>query len=95
MSSTLDLCSDRLDAQICDTTSDALNLLLGIYGKMMLVNGDVKRNLGGKTELVKSCKTENERVAALKEYFDIVLTQEEIEGIRGRVTDLGIETVTA
>ncbi|KAH6668880.1 arylamine N-acetyltransferase 1 [Halenospora varia] len=60
----------------------------GIVGKVMLVNGEVKRNDGGKTSVVKICKTEEERVAALKEYFDIDLTEEEIAGIRGRNVEL-------
>jgi arylamine N-acetyltransferase len=59
-----------------------------IYGKVMLVNGDVKQNLGGKTKLIRSCRTENERVEALKEVFGITLTEEEKDGIKGRVTDL-------
>ena len=60
-----------------------------VYGKVMLVNGDVKRNLGGKTELFKTCKTEAERIEALREYFHLNLKEEEIEGIKGTVTDLG------
>lgn len=60
----------------------------GIYGKVMLVNGDVKRNLGGKTSLVKTCVTEEERVEALKEYFGITLTDDERESIRGTKTEL-------
>ncbi|KAH8671906.1 hypothetical protein BGZ60DRAFT_406140 [Tricladium varicosporioides] len=60
----------------------------GIVGKIMLVNGEVKRNDGGKTSVVKICKNEQERVAALKEYFGIDLTEEEIAGIRGRKVEL-------
>ncbi|KAI9732674.1 MAG: DUF1279 super [Cirrosporium novae-zelandiae] len=59
-----------------------------IYGKIMLVNNEVKQNLGGKTILVKTCTTEEERVEALKEYFGILLTDEEREGIRGMSTEL-------
>ncbi|KAK0720914.1 arylamine N-acetyltransferase 2 [Lasiosphaeris hirsuta] len=59
-----------------------------VTGKVMLVNGEVKRNVTGKTELVKTCVTEPERVEALKEYFGIELTPEEIESIRGRVPEL-------
>ncbi|KAH8703207.1 hypothetical protein BGW36DRAFT_368962 [Talaromyces proteolyticus] len=59
-----------------------------IYGKVMLVNGDVKQNLGGKTSLLASCETEEERVKALKEHFDITLTEGEREGIEGRITAL-------
>lgn len=60
----------------------------GIYGKVMLVNGDVKLNTDGKTKLVKSCATEKERLEALKEYFGMKFTDEEKEGIRGMVTEL-------
>ncbi|KAJ3045614.1 N-terminal acetyltransferase, partial [Rhizophlyctis rosea] len=59
-----------------------------IVGKVMLANGLVKRNLGGKTELVKECRTEEERVEALRERFGIELTQEQRDGIRGYVTEL-------
>ena len=60
-----------------------------VYGKVMMVDGAVKRNLGkGKTEVVRVCESEEERVEALKEYFDITLTEEEREGIRGREGEL-------
>lgn len=59
-----------------------------IVGKIMLVNGEVKRNLGGKTELVRVFETEEERIEGLKEYFGIDMTEEEIEGIRGRQLEL-------
>jgi arylamine N-acetyltransferase len=60
----------------------------GIYGKVMMVNGDVKRNLGGKTSVIKTCVTEEERVEALREYFGITLTDEERESIRGTKSEL-------
>jgi arylamine N-acetyltransferase len=60
-----------------------------IVGKVMLVNGVVKQNMGGRTHVVKECETEEERIAALKEYFGITLTDEEKEGIRGTITELG------
>ncbi|OKL60870.1 hypothetical protein UA08_03361 [Talaromyces atroroseus] len=60
----------------------------GIYGKVMLVNGDVKQNLGGKTSLLLTCKTEDERIEVLKSTFNITLTDEEREGIKGRVAEL-------
>lgn len=59
-----------------------------IYGKRMLVNGLVKENLGGKTNIVQECQTEAERVEALKKWFGISLSQEEIESIRGWHTEL-------
>jgi hypothetical protein len=59
-----------------------------IVGKVMLVNGEVKRNDGGKTRLILTCTTEEERVWALKEHFEIELTEEEIYGIKGRNVEL-------
>lgn len=59
-----------------------------IYGKRMLVDGVVKENLGGKTKILKECKTEVERVEALQEYFGIELTDDEKEAISGYKTEL-------
>jgi hypothetical protein len=59
-----------------------------IYGKRMLVNGVVKDNLGGKTQIITTCNTEGERVEALGEYFQISLSDEEKESIRGHVSEL-------
>jgi len=60
----------------------------GIVGKVMLVNGEVKRNDGGKTKVVRVCRSEEERVEVLREEFGIELTEEEREGIRGRNVEL-------
>ena len=60
----------------------------GIVGKLMLVNGEVKRNDGGKTRLVLTCTTEEERLKAFEEHFDIRLTDEEVNGIKGRNLEL-------
>jgi len=60
---------------------------LEIYGKRMLVNGIVKENLGGRTRVVKECQTEVERIQ-VKEYFNISLNKEEIDGIKGWITEL-------
>ncbi|PMD52559.1 uncharacterized protein K444DRAFT_619932 [Hyaloscypha bicolor E] len=60
----------------------------GIVGKVMLVNGEVKRNDGGKTRVVMTCKNEEERVNALRKHFEIELTEEEINGIKGRNVEL-------
>ena len=59
-----------------------------IGGKLMLINGLVKKNMGGRTKVVEECKTEEERIAALREYFGITLTHEQREGIQGQVTEL-------
>lgn len=59
-----------------------------IYGKRMLVDGVVKENLGGKTKIVQVCESEGERVEALRKWFDIELTKEEVEGIKGWRTEL-------
>jgi hypothetical protein len=60
----------------------------GIVGKVMLVNGEVKRNDGGKTRLLLDCQTEEERVKAFGEFFNMKLTEEEIQGVKGRIVEL-------
>lgn len=67
-----------------------------ISSKLMLVNGTLKRNLGGKTEVVKVCRTEEERVMVLRKWFHITLTDEEQAGIKGKVTELkDVEVIAA
>ncbi len=59
-----------------------------ITGKLMLVNDTLKRNTGGKTEVLKVCRSEAERVEVLEAWFRISLTEEERAGIRGQETEL-------
>lgn len=59
-----------------------------IFGKRMLVGGTVKENLGGKTNVVATCSSEEDRIAALGKWFDITLTEEERRGIVGWRTEL-------
>ncbi|KAJ3482099.1 hypothetical protein NLG97_g7656 [Lecanicillium saksenae] len=54
-----------------------------IVGKVMLVNNLVKVNMGGKTQVVCELKSEAERVAALKTYFNITLLDGEVSAIYG------------
>ncbi|KAK0652956.1 arylamine N-acetyltransferase 2 [Cercophora newfieldiana] len=46
------------------------------------------KEFGGRTEVVRVCETEGERVQALREWFGIELTEEERVSIRGRVSEL-------
>lgn len=59
-----------------------------VVGKMMLADGVLKRNMGGKTEVIKVCQTEASRLEVLREVFGIFLTGEERQGIRGFETEL-------
>lgn len=59
-----------------------------VVGKIMLADGVLKRNMGGKTEVVKICRTEEERVQVLEEHFGIYLTDKERQGIQGFETQL-------
>lgn len=61
---------------------------VAVMGKIMLADDVVKRNMGGKTELVRQCKTEKERIQALEELFGIYFTDEEQHGIKGFETEL-------
>lgn len=65
-----------------------------IYGKRMLVNGMAKENLGGRTTVVQECQTEAERIHALKSWFGISLSDEEIDSIRGWHTELKATELT-
>ena len=59
-----------------------------IFGKRMLVNELVKENTQGKTITVQVCRSEEERVAALKKWFGIQLVEEERDAIKGHLTEL-------
>lgn len=59
-----------------------------IHGKVLLFNEQIKENLSGKTKLVQTFETDKDRAAAIKTVFGINLTNEEIQGIRGRLTAL-------
>ena len=59
-----------------------------VIGKVMLVRNVIKRNMGGKTEIVEECHTEGERIEALKKWFGITLSEEEKAGIEGSPTQL-------
>lgn len=59
-----------------------------VEGKVMLWNNLVKRNTGGKTELLQELNNEAERVRALQKWFGIELTKSEQEGIKGHVTEI-------
>lgn len=59
-----------------------------VVGKVMLKGAVLKRNMGGKTEVVKVCETEEERLKVIREVFGIEFTEDEKEGIKGWRTDL-------
>ena len=44
-------------------------------GKEMLSGAELKRNTGGRTQLVKTCATEQKRVDVLRNIFGLVLTE--------------------
>lgn len=59
-----------------------------LVGMVTLVGGEVKRSRAEETETLKSCKSEGERLAALKTCFGIELEENEKEGIKGFLTEL-------
>ncbi|MCJ1279647.1 N-terminal acetyltransferase [Puttea exsequens] len=59
-----------------------------LVGTDMLVGDEVKRRVRGEPKVVGRCATERERVEALEKWFGIVLSGEEVAGIRGMVTAL-------
>lgn len=59
-----------------------------VYGKRMLVNGVVKENLGGRTQVVQECRSEADRVEALRKWFGVELTEEERLAIGGHFSEI-------
>lgn len=59
-----------------------------VVGKVMLADGVLKRNMGGKTQTVRVCTTEEARIEVLKDCFDIRLTDVERKAIVGFETEL-------
>jgi arylamine N-acetyltransferase len=59
-----------------------------VVEKVTLKDAVVKRNSGGRTEVVKVCRSEAERVDVLRELFGIILTEEETASIRGWNTEI-------
>ena len=49
---------------------------------------EVKRRVRGKTEILETLQTEEDRVKALEKYFDMHLREGEIQGIRGMTSEL-------
>lgn len=62
-----------------DTRGDDVD----IAGKVMLVNNQVKVNMGGRTRVLCELRNESERVAAFLTYFGINLSEEEVNAIEG------------
>jgi hypothetical protein len=59
-----------------------------IIGAMILEDGIFKKRIRDKKEVLAECSTEKERVAGLKKYFGISLTEKEQDSIIGTVTSL-------
>ncbi|KAJ9394902.1 hypothetical protein DTO282F9_8206 [Paecilomyces variotii] len=67
---------------ILDDEEDAL------IGQYTLSGTEVKQRIGGDTKIVETLRTEQDRVNALATWFGMHLREEEINGIRGMVSEL-------
>ncbi|KAJ5138813.1 Arylamine N-acetyltransferase [Penicillium bovifimosum] len=59
-----------------------------IIGQCVMSGKEVKQRLRGETEILQTLETEDDRVKALAEYFDMHLREGEIQGIRGLISEL-------
>ncbi|KAF9267657.1 cysteine proteinase [Marasmius fiardii PR-910] len=58
-------------------------------GTLLLFGDQVRRNVGSKSEVLRTFKTEKERIAAIKEFFSIELDEDEaLSSIKGRASAL-------
>lgn len=55
-----------------------------VIGQTNLTDREVARRIHGKSEVLRVCTSEEERIDALERWFGIVLTEEERNAIRGR-----------
>ncbi|ETS75272.1 hypothetical protein PFICI_12216 [Pestalotiopsis fici W106-1] len=66
----------------------ALELQDEFDGTLILDNNKLKWRRDGETVLEKQLESEEERIAALKKYFDIHLSHQDVEAIRGTCTQI-------
>ena len=59
-------------------------------GNLVLMGNQVSKRLGGKNEVVDTFQSEPERIRGLEKWFRIKLEPEEIRGIHGMVSALGV-----
>ena len=59
-----------------------------IVGEVTLVGNEIKRRIGGKSEVLATFQDEEGRVTALQEHLGISLTESERQGICGLQTEL-------
>ena len=56
-----------------------------LVGDVTLVEGIIRKTIGGERETIRECGSEKERIEALEEVFDVVLTEEERAAVRSDV----------
>lgn len=59
-----------------------------LIGEIRLYENEVRRRIRGESELLATLTTEEERVQALDKYFGIELSEPEVLGIHGMITEL-------
>lgn len=59
-----------------------------VKGQCVVTGQEVKQRVRGQTEILETLKSEEDRVKALAKYFDMHLREEEIQGIRGMVSQI-------
>jgi arylamine N-acetyltransferase len=59
------------------------------YGRYTLSGNLVKRSIGGNSEILKTLTTERERISVLREFFDVVMDDEDERYIKGRAAAYG------
>lgn len=59
-----------------------------LVGQYILSENQVKRRLHGNTEILETLQTETDRVNALAKWFDMHLRPEEVQAIRGMVSEI-------
>ncbi|KAJ7624864.1 hypothetical protein FB45DRAFT_87961 [Roridomyces roridus] len=67
-----------------------LTPLTRYMGRLAMMGGEVRRQVGSRSTVVRVLKTEEDRAAALREIFDIRIEKENLEHVRGRGAELKV-----
>lgn len=59
-----------------------------IKGQCIMAGKEVKRRVRGETETLATLESEDDRIQALAKWFDMHFREDEIQGIRGMVSQI-------
>lgn len=59
-----------------------------LMGDVTMMNRVIKERRFGESKVLRECKSEEERVSGLREFLGVMLSEAEVQGIRGHITEI-------